>query len=263
MSSQKYLYDIATLKDYGGEKIKLTLISKQLNSGYEVIKNYNAKNTINDEKLDNNISRARQKIFEYVMCNDFTFFTTFTLNSKKYDRYNLDSFRLDISQFVRNQRKKYKCDIQYLFVPEQHKDGAWHIHGFIEGLPLSALKEFSLNDKKLPKYIRKKLKQGFTLYNWLDYSEKFGFNDLEYVQNREAAAKYVTKYITKVLADTVLSTGSHLYYNSTGLDKAVIIAKGKLLSEVNFDYNNSFVKILWRDNISLSRNYLENKLINC
>ena len=28
----------------------------------------------NDEKLANNITRARNKILEYVLCNDFNFF---------------------------------------------------------------------------------------------------------------------------------------------------------------------------------------------
>ena len=52
----------------------------------------------NNKKLDNSLSRSRQKIQEYILCNDFDFFCTFTLDQTKYDRYNLDKFIKDFSQ---------------------------------------------------------------------------------------------------------------------------------------------------------------------
>ncbi len=259
-NSQKFINDVATLRDYGGERLKLSLIKTQLNPDFEFDKKHSAKGTVNDEKLDNNIIRARQKILEYCYCNDFTFFITITLDKTKYDRYDLNKFQTDLTRFCRNQRKKYNCDIQYLLVPERHEDGAWHMHGFLMGLPLVALREFTLTDKKLPTYIRKKLKAGFYIYEWTDYSKKFGFCDLEYIQSRERSAVYVTKYITKALLETSLKVNSHLYYRSRGLKSAEILARGTLHEPISdFDFENQFCKIAWRDNIDLSKNYLLKK----
>ena len=61
---------------------------------------------INENKLENNLSRAKSKIFQYAMCNDFEYFVTLTLDSKKYDRYNLSKFIKDLGQMIRNNRKK-------------------------------------------------------------------------------------------------------------------------------------------------------------
>ena len=51
IDSQKYMYDVATLRDYGGEKLKISVMSTMLNPGFDVDKNYNPKCTVNDEKL--------------------------------------------------------------------------------------------------------------------------------------------------------------------------------------------------------------------
>jgi len=82
------------------------------------------------------------------MCNDWTHFITCTLDKDKYDRYNLPVFQKDLSQFLRNQRKKYKAEIKYLLIPEQHKDGAWHMHGLLQGLKECMLSDFSENTPK-------------------------------------------------------------------------------------------------------------------
>lgn len=262
LTSQKYVTDIATLRDYGGEKLKLSVISCQLNPAFENEKKYSAKNSVNEEKLDNNIVRARQKILEYCYCNDFNIFFTGTLNPDKWDRHDLVKFQSVFSRFIRHQRKKYGIQIDYVLIPEQHEDGAWHLHGFfqIQNLEnISMVRQFSLKEK-LPKYIRDKIKAGFTIYDWPEYSKKFGFCDLEYIQNREARANYVTKYVTKALAETTIEVGGHLYYPSRGLKTAEVIAKGQLQEGLSdFDFANQYCKIAWRDNIDLQKNNLLKK----
>lgn len=133
------------------------------------------KDTSNDEKLSNNICRARNKILEYVLCNDFVFFVTLTLDPEKYDREDLKKFSHDFSIFIRDYNKRKNADIKYLFIPERHEDGCWHMHGFIMGLPYDRLELFDLHgEKPLPKYIVEKLKMGFQLYNFADYEKRFG-----------------------------------------------------------------------------------------
>ena len=42
---------------------------------------------------------------------------------------------------------------KFVFVPEMHRDGAWHLHGLINDLPVDHLRPFTL-EEKLPTYIR-------------------------------------------------------------------------------------------------------------
>ena len=181
------------------------------------------------KRYSNNLCRARNKIFEYCICNDFEFFVTLTINQNKYDRFNLKSYYKDFSQFIRDYRKKYNLDIQYLFVPEQHKNGAWHLHGVIKGIPES---HFKINSN------------GFL--DWEVYKNRFGFISLDKIRNNEACSVYMSKYITKdFYKNTKIHKNNKLYYCSRGLKTAEIVFKGNidfdLLSFPNFE--NDYVKI--------------------
>lgn len=96
----------------------------------------------NEQKLENNLSRSRNKVFEYAYCNDWEYFVTMTLDKEKFDRYDLKAWKKSLTQWIRDYRKKYGCKIQYLLIPERHKDGAWHIHGLLSGLPADRLSVF-------------------------------------------------------------------------------------------------------------------------
>lgn len=177
-----------------------------------------------DGRMACNIRRAQRMIEGYALCNPWTWFGTFTLNPKYHDRADLDGFRRDFMQFIRDQRKKYG-DIEALLVPELHKakDG-WHMHGLLQGLPEEALRPFCLAEK-LPKYIRDKLKAGETLWDWPCYRKAFGWVDIERIRSRDAAARYITKYITKAGDATAeaLASGKHLYYITRGLQAPELI----------------------------------------
>lgn len=153
-----YEYGVAVLKKYGS-KYKLTVHNVLRQKGWESEDcPQSKKGEVNSAKLLSNLSRTRNTIFELAMCNEWDLFCTFTLDKTKYDRYNLDSFRKDFTHMIRYLREKYKSKIDYLLIPERHKDGAWHMHGFIKGLPSEELREFTLNES-LPPYIHNKLKR--------------------------------------------------------------------------------------------------------
>lgn len=172
-------------------------------------------------RYSNSISRTKNKIFEYCYCNDFDYFVTLTINPSKYDRFNLSKYYKDFSQFIRDYRKKYNIDIQYLFVPELHKDGSWHMHGLIKGIPLNHL---TINCN------------GFL--DWEAYRNKFGFISLDKIQNKEACSIYMTKYITKDFFKNIkLNKGNKLYYCSRGLKTSEIIFKGNINGEILFEPN--------------------------
>lgn len=198
----------------------------------------------NNNKLNNNISRAKSIIYQYACCNEWQYFVTLTINKDKFDRYDLEDYKARFTQWLRNKYSRYDIKIQYLFIPEKHKDGSWHMHGLINGLPESALQEFT-SDMHIPYSILDRIKQGVKVYNWVAYSDKFGYCTIEPIQNIEAVCKYITKYICKDLAESVQEVGKHLYYVSRGLNKADTLITGSLKPDSNllWDFKNDYVYI--------------------
>ncbi len=277
-NTQKYKAPYsATVKSYGGKKKKLTVCKNR-------VRQYGLNGTFDSNTKDNtsgnapppaetglappctqgdnnksppseaekqrlacNLSRARSTIYELALCNDWDYFFTFTLDPKKYDRSDLKTFQKDLSRFFRKYREKYKVNVKYLLVPEQHKDGInWHMHGFLIGLPEEHLRKFTF-DEQLPYYIRHKLQNNQPVYDWKAYQKKFGFCNIEPIRDLEASAKYVTKYISKSMDNGIIQANGHLYYASQGLNRAVTTASGYYDPQQNlyFDFENEHVLTKW------------------
>lgn len=218
-----YEYNVAYLKKYG-DRYKVQVHKCVRKKGLSNLV-HNKKGTVNDKKLDCNIRRAKNTIKELVLCNDWEYFITLTLDPKKYDRYNLQKFNKDLSQYIRDLRKKHNTDIKYLLIPEQHKNGAWHMHGFLLGLPKSELELFS-KEQKLPYYILNKLENGEEIYNWPGYQKRFGNCDIEPIRDKDRVSSYVTKYVTKDLESSIKELNAKMYYCSKGLNRAKVLKKG-------------------------------------
>lgn len=171
---------------------------------------------VNDNKLANNFARARSMVLQYALCNPWDYFFTGTLDAAKYDRYNVDKFMNDLSQFVRDKRKKYDVKFQVLLIPEHHQNKAWHVHGLIYGLPDEVLRPFRPPE---PQHL---IDGGFL--NWEDYMKKFGFCSLAPVRDHVATAYYITKYISKDLSQRAGDLGKHLYFHSRPLRKAEAVS---------------------------------------
>lgn len=244
----EYLINQYSIKKYNENTYKMIYFKFPLkNPGFESDrKRLIPSRDINDEKLENNVSRAKNKIYEYALCNEFDYFITLTLDPEKYNRHDLKKYIKDLGQFIRDQRKKYSADIQYILIPEPHKDGAWHMHGLIKGI----------NRNQLIKN-----KNGYL--DWQDYSRKFGYCSIDYVKCQEAISKYITKYVSKALdVDLKREKEKKLYYCSRGLKKALNVEKGTLesskLSRIPFSYENEYMKILDLDGLQYLR--LQNDL---
>lgn len=168
-----------------------------------------------DEKFSSALSRAKSVIFELAMCNDWQFFFTGTLSPDSHDRGDLFSFRNQFAQFVRDLRKKSGYEqLAYVLIPERHKDGAWHMHGLLAGLPDQALSYF------VPGIHPQSLVDG-GYRNWDDYSKKFGYCSLGRIRDRDAVSAYLVKYISKDMQSSVTAVGGHTYYCSRGLNRSV------------------------------------------
>lgn len=179
-----------------------------------------------DNKLVQSLSRARRIVLELALCNDWAYFCTFTLDPAKYDRDDLPKFQKDFSQWIRDLRKKYKkmgfdLPINYIFVPEEHSDGCWHMHGLLSDITPFTIPFYCQKQQGLfkPWEVLKLVEGGY--FNWPDYKEKFGNCSLGKIKNKVATGFYISKYITKQIDDCKLPPNAHAYYASHGLNRAV------------------------------------------
>lgn len=165
--------------------------------------------------------RAKKCVRDLVYNNDWKYFFTQTF-SPEHDRYSIDDtvkkFLRFLSDFNCDNKAKGKKSIKYLFVPERHHDGAWHLHGLVSDFPdlvLYRRKDF----KRLPLPIIKTINSGKKIYYNETFSYRFGYCTFSPVQDVSRIGTYLSKYILKQL-DTGqnLSFGKHRYYASKGLN---------------------------------------------
>lgn len=248
-TKKQKINDVWSLYDYGGGFFKAVYV-KNRSTPKKAVTGVTATDSDIETRLSQSVSRAKARIFELAMCNEFEFFCTFTLDEKKHDRFDLKSFRKDFAQFIRNINRNRDDDhkILYLNIPEEHKNGAWHFHGLIKGLstelPFEDLKAFTLKDK-IPYRLRNTIKSGKTVYNWEKYAKKFGYFTCTRIESREACARYCTKYITKSLAETSREKGDHLYFASQGLKGRETLVKYSAdeCPFVDWDFENRYIKV--------------------
>lgn len=202
------------------------------------------KNTANNEqKLQENLSRAKSMIFQLALCNNWEYFVTLTLDKEKVkDRNDLNEFKSKLSKWFNNYNYKKGTHIKYVIIPEQHKNGSWHAHGFLMGVPTEHLTAFKTTDK-LPTKMLSLLHQGRKIYDWDAYVKAFGYITIEQVINLEAVSKYVTKYITKEIMQTKIKLNEHIYYCSHGLNRAQELYRGELTKNIESDYENDYIAI--------------------
>ena len=222
-----------------GSRYKVNYINRFATEDYYVADD-DIQETDPDGKLMNNLCRAKSNVLALGLCNPWEHFVTFTLDKKKYDRTDLDHWRSDFTRWVRHQRERADLNIEYLLIPELHKDGeSWHMHGFITGISWDSLEEF------IPGKHPQRLCTGEYRYH-KGILDKFGFNSFAPVKNPEAASKYALKYVTKSMAERKDALGAHLYYCSRGLKRPELVADGcsmSLLSDIEF--RNQFMATGW------------------
>lgn len=72
--------------------------------------------------------RARSEVRDLALCNPFTHFVTLTLDASRVDRYDMSAITRKLNAWLSNQVQRR--GLKYVLVPERHKDGAVHFHGF-------------------------------------------------------------------------------------------------------------------------------------
>lgn len=93
------------------------------------------KKCISDKKIENDnekrsVRRSRTTVKDYVKTNpELKYFVTYTLDPGKINRYDEKEIYKKIRSWLMNNVNRR--GLKYILVPEKHKDGAWHFHGFI------------------------------------------------------------------------------------------------------------------------------------
>lgn len=133
------------------------------------------------ENMLRSMRRARAKLRRLALANDFQYFVTLTLDASKIDRYDGQAVVIALSRWADNMVRR--CGLRYILVPELHKDGAFHFHGFLSGDGLKVVDSWVKWDNRTV----------FNLPQW-----GFGFSTAqELYGDYHAAVGYCCKYIGK------------------------------------------------------------------
>ncbi len=177
-----------------------------LNVNDEIFKKYEYKSHLKnfsvseEEKERISLSRSKRNIKEICLCNDFEYFITLTVSSKfdYFNRYDLEDCVDNVKKFMKAYKRKSK-NFKFLYIIEQHKDGAYHFHGMTKGM---------IEDDIY------KNKEGFYSSHFFD---KFGRNSFDKIEDYNKCCNYITKYITKSCCRT---ENGQIYFCSRGLSRA-------------------------------------------
>ena len=80
------------------------------------------------EDLLRSIRRAKARVRRLALANDFRWFVTLTLDQQMVDRYDPKEVQKKLRTWLDNNVRRR--GLAYILVPEHHKDGAIHFHGF-------------------------------------------------------------------------------------------------------------------------------------
>ena len=152
------------------------------------------------EIREDNLKRARERIFDIVLLNDFKYFITGTFAE------NEDLDRTDPKQVIKPLKRFFDNQVQirglqYVLVAERHKKNGIHIHALVNDvLPLvySGRRLYKgqawIEDDILKEQTSfERYKKIYNIDNW-----RFGWSTaIKCDNNKLRLARYVTKYITK------------------------------------------------------------------
>lgn len=133
------------------------------------------------EDLERSMRRARGKLRRLALANDFRWFVTLTIDPEKCDSFDGAAVVKKLNAWCSNmvQRK----GLRYILVPERHKSGRIHFHGFFNDC-LDIVDSGHMD------------RQGHKVYNLPQWS--LGFTTaIELYDDYTRAVGYVCKYVGK------------------------------------------------------------------
>lgn len=154
--------------------------------------------------------RARAKLRRLALANGFDYFVTLTLDPAKIDRYDGAAVTKALGRWCDNMVRRH--GLRYILVPEQHRDGAFHFHGFMAGHGLQAVDSGVEWDGR----------PVFNLPQW-----SYGFTTAQRLYgDYHAAVGYCCKYIGKQQGQRPLG---RWYYSGGALKEPI-----KLITDMDY-----------------------------
>lgn len=157
--------------------------------------------------LERSLRRSKKRIGDYILCNDFDMFATFTINS---DRQNNERSKKKVLGWLKNQRAR-NGKFRYLVVPEFHRDKvSLHFHALLGNYPGGI--ERAIN----PKTNKPLMQKGKATFRISGYT--LGYTNVKLIgtkqEDKTRLSAYLKKYITK---DMPVFEGKQRYWVSKGL----------------------------------------------
>lgn len=154
------------------------------------------------EDIERSMRRARAKVRRIALANDFRWFVTLTLDPAKVDSHDGASVVKVLNAWCSNAVQRY--GLRYILVPERHKKGGIHFHGFfsdsLEAVDSGTIKPPSGGKPRKPRSKAQRNEWlsngGQIVYNLPRWT--WGFTTaMELYGEYPAAVAYVCKYIGK------------------------------------------------------------------
>lgn len=131
--------------------------------------------------MERSMSRARAKLRRLALANEFRWFVTLTLDPAKIDRNDGAAVAAALGRWADNMVRRK--GLKYILVPELHKKGGIHFHGFFN----DAVRTVDSGHRD---------SDGHAIYNLPEWT--LGFTTaIELYGDYASAVGYVTKYIGK------------------------------------------------------------------
>lgn len=154
------------------------------------------------EDRERSMRRARAKLRRLALANDFRWFVTLTLDPSKVDSHDGAAVVKKLNAWCSNAVQRH--GLRYILVPERHKKGGIHFHGFfsdsLEAVESGTIKPPAGGKPRKPKSAAQRAEWlaagGKIVYNLPGWS--LGFTTaMELYGEYPAAVAYVCKYIGK------------------------------------------------------------------
>lgn len=192
-----------------------------------------------EENQDRARRRAKAKVRDLLMSNDFDKFGTLTFDPKRHPAHDYDYCHAKVSKFIKNQARIHGL-FRYVIVSEPMKDGKWHFH-FVFG---------DFKGKYTPTRVRGTGKLARQCYKIDAWEKNYGFADMEDIADTSRLANYISKYITKDF--DIKAKGKKRYWSSNGLKMPSIdydpelkdILKTVDINGTSYSYENAHVEIV-------------------
>lgn len=142
--------------------------------------------------LEKGALRSRRAFLSRVLAHRWSWFGTLTLDGHKLPG-GLSRRDPAVVGYILEWFHRLRVDapgFEYAVVPELHKDGSYHFHVLLSGLPASMV--VPAFHGRAPVYQR-----GRRVYNLAPWQHDIGFTNLSVVTSSLAVGRYMGKYLTK------------------------------------------------------------------